>query len=62
MKKLLPLTPERPGWASEPRIHCIGCATSCGYNIALVNGWRYDPNGPAFVAYYCPICVQLNPV
>lgn len=57
---MLPLlTPVRHPSEGNPTIACCCCATRAPYHDAARNGWRYDPQGPAFVAYYCAPCANV---
>jgi hypothetical protein len=56
---LKPLTPINAGsWGAELRITCCSCDACEKYADAAALGWRFDPDGEAFKAYYCKRCAE----
>lgn len=56
MTKLVPLTPATSPAANSIRITCGQCGRQQQYDKAVTDGWTFDPQGRAFVDYYCPEC------
>ena len=46
--------------AKNITIACLGCGKRERYAEAQDKGWKFNRHGPAYKAYYCSTCAQLE--